>query len=184
MSKEEIQNTNDNETLAAKLRNALSPHYGLPSVILKLREHPEVLKIVEDMAEHALKNNLRIDAILTAIDSQSDQKASGEFSKLDMERMYLIGLLNRENMDMNTLSKETGKARTKIDLAMNLIHSLSKEQPSVNPERKCMGFTIKDDNWGTIIALYRGETNTIGDYLRSKGLLDWLENNYNAPTKK
>ena len=65
------------ETLSAKLRNALSPHYGLPSVILKLREHLEILKIVEDMAEQALKNNFRIDALLNAIDSSPPPKEGG-----------------------------------------------------------------------------------------------------------
>lgn len=125
------------ETLAAKLRNALSPHYGLPSVILKLRKHPEVLKIAEDMAEQALKSNLRIDAILAAIDSQSNQKPSGEFMKIDLERMYLIGLLNREGMDMDTLSKEAAKARAKIDLAMKFIQALvPSDRPPVKEEKR------------------------------------------------
>ena len=62
------------ESLCAKLRNALSPHYGLPSVISKLRKHPEILNIAEDMSEQAIKNNLRIDTLLNAIDSQLEGK--------------------------------------------------------------------------------------------------------------
>lgn len=60
------------ETLGAKLRNALSPHYGLPSAVLKLRDHPEILKIVEDMAEQAIKNNYTIDSILAIIDNKDN----------------------------------------------------------------------------------------------------------------
>lgn len=62
------------ESLCAKLRNALSPHYGLPSAISKLRNNSEILKIVEDMSQQALKNNLRIDTLLRAIESQLQAK--------------------------------------------------------------------------------------------------------------
>lgn len=77
------------ETLGAKLRNALSPHYGLPSTISKLREHPELLKIVEDMSDQAIKNNLRIDTILNAIDEQLSTLTTsrGEWKLLSEEKI-------------------------------------------------------------------------------------------------
>ena len=73
MNTDKINNAKDIETVSAKLRNALSPHYGLPSVILKLREHPEILKISEDMANQAIKNNMVIDSLLKQIDDLCDQ---------------------------------------------------------------------------------------------------------------
>ena len=80
MNTDKNDNAKDTETVSAKLRNALSPHYGLPSVISKLREHPEILKIVEDMANQAIKNNMIIDSLLKQIDDLYDQteKETGE----------------------------------------------------------------------------------------------------------
>jgi hypothetical protein len=58
------------------------------------------------------------------------------FTRLDMERIYLLGILNRESLDMNTLLNELPKSREKFELAINFIKSIPKEEVSV----KCTCF--------------------------------------------
>ena len=101
MITEKTNNTKHVETVAAKLRNALSPHYGLPSVISKLREHPEILKIVEDMAEQAIKNNLMIDDLLKQIDALY-RKTEIDGSGREMEFAEWILEQGAETSDSNS----------------------------------------------------------------------------------
>lgn len=79
-----IQEARNEETLCAKLRNALSPHYGLPSIILRLKDKQELFYIAEQQAEQALKNNLLIDELLVAIEDKfsasSGEKGDKKFS--------------------------------------------------------------------------------------------------------
>lgn len=47
------------------------------------------------------------------------------FDKVDLERMYLLGLLNRGGMNMDELSKELEKAKDKVFLAIQFVQSLT-----------------------------------------------------------
>lgn len=60
------------ETNIAKLRNQLSPHYGLPEMILMLDEHPEIKPLLIEQAKQAKQNKDRIDELLTLIEEELD----------------------------------------------------------------------------------------------------------------
>ena len=57
------------ETAEAKLRNQLSPLYGLASAVLRIDDHPEMKRIVFDMANQAIKNKEAIDLLLVEIEA-------------------------------------------------------------------------------------------------------------------
>lgn len=61
----------DTETLEAKLRNQLSPLYGLASMVVALEDNnsPELLKIIIECAKQAMKSTEEIDIILKKIDA-------------------------------------------------------------------------------------------------------------------
>ena len=102
------------ESLCAKLRNALSPHYGLPSVISKLRKHPEILSIAEDMSEQAVKSNLRIDILLNSIDSQLEEK-SKEIEELKYAWNIDIDVFNSYKGKVKSLSSELQEAKAEVE---------------------------------------------------------------------
>ncbi len=65
----------DTETYPAKLRNALTPLYGLSQMILLLEvkdkyEISELMNLIIDSAKQAEKNRPRIDKLLKLIDSK------------------------------------------------------------------------------------------------------------------
>ena len=65
-----------NETAVAKLRNQLSPHYGLPEMILALDKHPKMKELIIEQAKQAQANKARIDELLVEIESESHLKTS------------------------------------------------------------------------------------------------------------
>ena len=81
--------------------------------------------------------------------ASSNSSGENQFNKLDMERMYLLGLLNRENMDMDTLSNELGKAKEKIDLATKFVQSLQRMEcdKTETREDREVEFAIKFHDW-------------------------------------
>lgn len=61
----------ENETLVAKLRNQLSPIYGLANMILMMEEKPEIKQLIIKQSEQVVKNKTKIDQLLTAIEAQT-----------------------------------------------------------------------------------------------------------------
>ena len=59
----------EEETSVAKLRNALSPHYGLPDMVLMMDKRPEIRPLLFKQAEQAKKNGERIRELLTLIEN-------------------------------------------------------------------------------------------------------------------
>ncbi len=57
------------ETPVDKLRNQLSPHYGLPEMILAIDKHPDMKGLVIAQAKQAQTNKTRIDELLKEIES-------------------------------------------------------------------------------------------------------------------
>jgi len=57
------------ETLEAKLRNQLSPIYGLA---LAMEKNPQIMNIVIGMAKEATANKARIDELLSEIEKQRE----------------------------------------------------------------------------------------------------------------
>lgn len=62
------------ETLEAKLRNQLSPLYGIADLVLLMDENPEIKKHVIQMAKQASKNKPTIDLILRGIEAKTENK--------------------------------------------------------------------------------------------------------------
>jgi hypothetical protein len=62
------------ETLEAKLRNQLTPIYGLADVILMIEEKPELLKIAIEMAKQSIENKNNINLILSGIEAKTMDK--------------------------------------------------------------------------------------------------------------
>jgi len=62
-----------NETAVDKLRNQLSPHYGLPEMILAIENHPEkkdgLMKLIIEQGKQAQANKQRIDELLIEIEN-------------------------------------------------------------------------------------------------------------------
>lgn len=59
------------ETNADKLRNALSPLYGLALMVVNLENHPELLPIVISTAKKAARSKQTIDDLLIKIENES-----------------------------------------------------------------------------------------------------------------
>jgi hypothetical protein len=60
--------TETTETLQAKLRNQLSPLYGLADCVLLMDERPDLKPLITERAKRAFESKPRIDALLKAID--------------------------------------------------------------------------------------------------------------------
>lgn len=64
----------ENETLEAKLRNQLSPIYGLADMILLIDEKPEMKQLIIEQAKQAVKNKEAIDLLLVEIEAKTLSK--------------------------------------------------------------------------------------------------------------
>lgn len=64
----------ENETLEAKLRNQLSPIYGLVDMILLMEEKPEIKKLLINQAKQAVANKEKIDFLLAGIEAKTLNK--------------------------------------------------------------------------------------------------------------
>lgn len=66
----------DNETLEAKLRNKLTPLYGLSEMILGLTKYPEkkdvLLEVIIEAAQSAQNNKGKIDTLLKLIEEKNN----------------------------------------------------------------------------------------------------------------
>lgn len=62
------------ETLEAKLRNQLSPIYGLVDMILLMEKNPEIKELIIEQAKQALDNKDKIDFLLTSIEAKTLNK--------------------------------------------------------------------------------------------------------------
>ncbi len=76
------------ETLEAKLRNQLTPIYGICDIILLLDGEegmmkPELIKIIIDLANLANKNKDKIDKLLQKIEAQHDSKTKDKIELLE-----------------------------------------------------------------------------------------------------
>ena len=81
--------SNTNETAVDKLRNKLSPHYGLPEMIFVIDEHPKMKGLIIEQARQAKMNKKRIDELLVEIEADFDiKKALDKLS--DNERLDII----------------------------------------------------------------------------------------------
>lgn len=58
------------ETLEAKLRNQLTPLYGLSDLILLLDDNPDLKPILIEMAKLAQKSKKEIDRLLIEIENK------------------------------------------------------------------------------------------------------------------
>ena len=77
-----------NETAVAKLRNQLSPHYGLPEMIFAIDKHPKMKELLIAQANQANENKKRIDELLVEIESDSDLNKS--LDKLTDDERYEV----------------------------------------------------------------------------------------------
>lgn len=66
--------THEEETPEAKLRNQLTPLYSLADIAIHLKEKPELIDIVVDVATQAIKNQERINQLLIEIENKSPNK--------------------------------------------------------------------------------------------------------------
>ncbi len=78
----------ENETLEAKLRNQLSPIYGLVDMILLMEEKPEIKELLIKQAKQAVKNKKIIDLLLAGIEAKTLNKPDV------MRRAFVAGQLN------------------------------------------------------------------------------------------
>lgn len=62
------------ETLEAKLRNQLSPIYGLVDMILLMEKNQEIKELIIEQAKQALDNKDKIDFLLTSIEAKTLNK--------------------------------------------------------------------------------------------------------------
>lgn len=62
------------ETLEAKLRNQLSPIYGLVDMILLMEKNPEIKELIIEQAKQSLDNKDKIDFLLTSIEAKTLNK--------------------------------------------------------------------------------------------------------------
>lgn len=60
----------ETETSEAKLRNQLTPIYGLDDLILMLDTHPELMPIIVEMAKQVVKNKPKIKSLLKKIENE------------------------------------------------------------------------------------------------------------------
>ena len=58
------------ETPEAKLRNQLTPIYGLDDLILMLDTHPELMPIIVEMDKQVVKNKPKIKSLLKKIENE------------------------------------------------------------------------------------------------------------------
>ncbi len=58
-----------NETWEARLRNQLSPLYGLADMVMHMDDNPEIKKMVIESAKRAIENRSKIDFLLRKIES-------------------------------------------------------------------------------------------------------------------
>ena len=64
----------ENETLEAKLRNQLSPIYGLADMILLMNKKPEIKDLLIKQAKQVVKNKEIIDLLLAGIEAKTLNK--------------------------------------------------------------------------------------------------------------
>ena len=64
----------DKETLEAKLRNSLTPAYGLADMVLLIDKNPAIIPIIIKSAKQVVKNKNSIDTLLKKIEAQHDKK--------------------------------------------------------------------------------------------------------------
>lgn len=69
-----IEDNLENETLEAKLRNQLSPIYGLVDMILLMEEKPEIKELLIKQAKQAVTNKEIIDLLLAEIEAKTLNK--------------------------------------------------------------------------------------------------------------
>ena len=69
---EENKLTPSTETLEAKLRNQLSPIYGLADIVLLIDKSPGLIPIAMDMAKQVISNKDRVNLLLKLIENKSD----------------------------------------------------------------------------------------------------------------
>lgn len=81
----------ENETLEAKLRNQLSPIYGLADMILLIDEKPEMKQLIIEQAKQAVKNKDVIDLLLVEIEAKTLSKpdVSGSLPLTEDEKSYI-----------------------------------------------------------------------------------------------
>lgn len=63
-----MKHTSENETPVAKLRNQLTPLYGLAQLVIKLNTNPELIPIIIESAQQAINNKEEIDKLLKEIE--------------------------------------------------------------------------------------------------------------------
>ena len=76
----------ENETLEAKLRNQLSPIYGLVDMILLMEQKPEIKELLIKQAKQAVTNKEIIDLLLAGIEAKTLNKPDVMRSAFDAGR--------------------------------------------------------------------------------------------------
>lgn len=64
------------ETLEAKLRNQLSPIYGLVDMILLMEKNPEIKELLVKQAKQCVKNKQVIDSLLLEMEGKIMKKGA------------------------------------------------------------------------------------------------------------
>ena len=67
-----VKQTTDNETLEAKLRNVLTPIYGLAALVILAKDNPDVNELVYESAKQVVNSDKRIRELLKAIEAEKE----------------------------------------------------------------------------------------------------------------
>ena len=85
----------ETETLEAKLRNQLTPIYGLADMILALDKNPDLMPIVVGTAKQVDVNKKKIEQILCAIELKNSNFI-GEVKVCECEEEYDVNIMSLE----------------------------------------------------------------------------------------
>lgn len=141
----------ESETIAAQLRNALSPHYGLPSMLIGLNEYKkegnhyqtsQLWQLVLDCAKVAQQKEADIDHLLTQVDEKIQLDQQIELVKGEILRRYPGGhytiIITLWDDGTNMVVARHGNKEGKLCLATHYNHTLTYEEIEVKKGAKML----------------------------------------------
>lgn len=102
----------EHETLEAKLRNQLSPIYGLADMILLLDEKPEIKELLIKQAKQVKINKPIIDLLLKGIEAKTEDKPDVLREAFEAGRNFQFG----EHKSWETYNPFTGNKQPNKEL--------------------------------------------------------------------
>lgn len=85
----------ETETLEAKLRNQLTPLYGLADMVLALEKNPKLMPIIIQNAEQVNINKRKIEQLLSAMESK-DSSIVGEIKLCECTEEHNVNIISLE----------------------------------------------------------------------------------------